>query len=152
MKLTSKAFQAGEAIPRRFTCEGEDQSPPLAWSEVPEAARSLLLLCDDPDAPGGVWHHWGLFDIPANSSGLPEGFPPGAHDGRIRQARNDFRLTAYGGPCPPVGHGRHHYHFRLLALDIESLGLPDGTACEKLEAAARDHVLETAELIGVFSR
>jgi len=116
MKLVSSAFPDGAAIPRRFTCDGENLSPPLQWSGVPEGTRSLVLLCDDPDAPAGTWHHWAVYDIPPN---VTEFAVNAAQDTKIKQAVNDFRKTGYGGPCPPPRHGPHHYHFRLLALSAD---------------------------------
>lgn len=152
MTLTSTAFSPGSRIPGRCTCEGDDVSPPLAWSGVPAAAKSLVLLCDDPDAPAGTWHHWAAFDIPADQKGLAENLAKAARAGPIRQAINDFRRPGYGGPCPPPGHGTHHYHFRLLALDLAALGLRDGARCVEVEKTARSHVVAEAELIGTYSR
>ena len=152
LQLTSTAFAPGSRVPARHTCEGDDVSPPLAWSGVPAAAKSLVLLCDDPDAPAGTWHHWAVFDIPANQNGLAENLAKSAHVGQIRQAINDFRRPGYGGPCPPPGHGIHHYHFRLMALNLAPLGLRDGARCVEVEKAARGHVVAEAELIGTYSR
>jgi hypothetical protein len=100
MRLRSNAFADGGGIPRRFTCEGEDTSPPLAWSEPPSPTQSFVLLCDDPDAPGGIWHHWAAYDIPADRTGLPEGVGRSS-TGDLAQAVNDFGRVGYGGPCPP---------------------------------------------------
>lgn len=150
MRLTSIAFPHGGKIPTRFTCDGADVSPPLAWSGAPPAARSFALVCSDPDAPHGVWFHWAIFDIPAGATDLAEhcvvsaASPP--------QARNDFGRQGYGGPCPPHGHGRHHYHFTLYALDVARLDLPQTATCRAVEEAARSHALATAELVGVYSR
>lgn len=152
MTLESRAFESGTRIPDRYTCMGDDISPPLAWSGAPAETRSFALLCDDPDAPAGTWHHWAVFDIPADRSELQEAFPKEARSGSIRQAVNDFRRSGYGGPCPPQGHGIHHYRFRLLALDTERLDLQPYADCRGVAAAARRHVLEEAELIGTYSR
>jgi hypothetical protein len=152
MSLTSSAFAAGKAIPQRYTCEGQDISPPLTWSGAPAGTRSFVLLCDDPDAPAGTWHHWALFDIPASTSDLAESYARDAHVGATRQAINDFGASGYGGPCPPKGHGTHHYHFKLLALDVEKLDVKERSRCKEVEAAARGHVLATAELIGTYAR
>jgi Raf kinase inhibitor-like YbhB/YbcL family protein len=151
-QLRSPAFADGAAVPVRHTCDGEDLSPPLVWSGAPAGARSFALLCDDPDAPAGTWHHWALFDIPATTTRLDEGVPATETAGVMRQAVNDFGRFGYGGPCPPRGHGVHHYHFRLLALDVPSLGLAGRVRCREVERAARAHVLATAELVGTFRR
>ncbi len=152
LQISSTAFADGERIPDRFTCTGDDTSPPLSWTGVPDGTGSLVLLCDDPDAPRGTWHHWALYDIAADSTGLDEGYPTDAQVGDTFQAVNDFRRTGYGGPCPPPGHGVHHYHFRLLALSVPRLDLGPSPECLQVEAAAKPHVLEEAVLIGTYSR
>ncbi len=116
MRLNSTAFADGSAIPRRFTCDDADLSPPLNWSDAPTGTRSFTLLCDDPDAPAGTWHHWAAYDIPSTLTMLAEGAASDAEQLGFKQAINDFQRPGYGGPCPPRGHGLHHYHFRLLAL------------------------------------
>jgi Raf kinase inhibitor-like YbhB/YbcL family protein len=151
-QLSSAAFKDGERIPDRYTCTGQDISPPLAWSGAPEGARSFALLCDDPDAPGGTWHHWAVFDLPADTRSLPEAYPTDATVGTSRQAVNDFRRTGYGGPCPPPGHGVHHYRFRLLALTVARLDLDAKARCLQVEAAARPHILAEARLTGTYAR
>lgn len=151
-QLLSPAFAQGQVIPARYTCDGDDISPPLRWSEAPAGTRSLALLCSDPDAPAGTWWHWAVYDIGADSSALPEAYPTDARVGPSRQATNDFRRTGYGGPCPPPGHGVHHYHFRLLALSVERLELGEGARCPEVGEAAAPHVLAQAELIGTYSR
>jgi hypothetical protein len=151
-QLTSTAFNGGERIPKRYTCDGENRSPPLAWTGAPSAARSFALLCDDPDAPAGTWHHWALFDIPATMTELDEGLPQEANVQALRQAFNDFVEIGYGGPCPPRGHGVHHYRFRLLALDVDRLSVKERVTCKEVEKAARSHVIATAELVGTYSR
>ena len=152
MRLTSSAFADGGVIPRRFTCDGEDVSPPLAWTDVPSAARSLVLLCDDPDAPAGTWHHWAIYDIPANRTGLADDADRDAAQAGFKQAINDFRSPGYNGPCPPRRHGPHHYHFRLLALSTASLTVRDEPTCRDVEREARKHVLSEATLVGVYQR
>src|SRR5204862_8324511 len=107
MELSSEAFSDGDPIPSRYTCEGEDVSPPLTWSDVPEDAVTLALICDDPDAPSGTFAHWVGWGIDPGVGGLAEGEAP------PRQGRNGFGNIGYGGPCPPPGHGKHHYRFRL---------------------------------------
>ncbi len=118
MKLVSSAFDDGAAIPRRFTCDGENLSPPLQWSGAPAGTLSFVQLCDDPDAPADTWHHWAAYDIPPAVTELAV---DAAQNAKLRQAVNDFRKVGYGGPCPPHGHGPHHYHFRLLALSTDQL-------------------------------
>jgi Raf kinase inhibitor-like YbhB/YbcL family protein len=152
LRLSSSAFAHGERVPRQYTCEGQDKSPPLAWSDAPSGTKSFVLLCDDPDAPRGTWHHWAVFNIPADRTSLEEGFPTDAAVGPVHQAVTDFGRPGYGGPCPPRGHGTHHYHFRLLALSVPKLDLPLDAACPDVAAAAKPHVLETAELMGTYSR
>jgi Raf kinase inhibitor-like YbhB/YbcL family protein len=152
LQISSIAFTEGDRVPDRFTCSGEDISPPLSWAGVPAGTGSLVLLCDDPDAPAGTWHHWAVFDIAADSNGLDEAYPGDARVGGTRQAVNDFRRTGYGGPCPPPGHGVHHYRFRLLAVSIPGLDLGPSPSCPQVEAAAKPHLLEEAVLVGTYSR
>jgi Raf kinase inhibitor-like YbhB/YbcL family protein len=150
MRLRSSAFADGSTIPRRFTCEGDDVSPPLEWSDVPHGTRSFVLLCDDPDAPGGTWHHWAAYDIEATRTSLPLDAGNNAPLG-FKQAVNDFQKPGYGGPCPPPG-APHHYHFRLLALPIARLSVSDGASCASVESEARKHSLAEATLVGLYGR
>ncbi len=152
MRLRSSAFSDGSAIPRRFTCDGEDLSPPLDWSDVPAATRSFVLLCDDPDAPAGTWHHWAAYDIPAGQTALPLDASKKAEKLAFNQAINDFQRPGYGGPCPPHGNGPHHYHFRLSALSLDRLSLPAKASCRDVESAARKHTLAEAVLVGIYRR
>lgn len=151
MRLRSSAFADGASIPRRFGCEGDDISPPLEWSDVPADAKSFALLCDDPDAPGGTWHHWAAYDIAATQTSLPP--DAGAHVQNLgfKQAINDFQKRGYGGPCPPPG-PPHHYHFRLLALSVARLAAGDDASCGDVEAEARKHRLAEATLVGIYRR
>ncbi|MBW2149389.1 MAG: YbhB/YbcL family Raf kinase inhibitor-like protein [Deltaproteobacteria bacterium] len=151
-QLESTAFADGESIPDRYTCVGQNVSPPLSWSGAPSGTRSFVLLMDDPDAPGGTFKHWAAYDIPAETAGLQEGIPPQPEVEQLKQARNDFGRFGYGGPCPPVGHGVHRYHFRLLSLDVETLGLSSGMPFRDVEEAVVSHTLAEAELIGTYSR
>ena len=151
MQLGSRAFSNGSAIPRRFTCDGDDLSPPLDWKAAPATTRSFVLLCDDPDAPAGKWHHWAAYDIDADQTTLAEGAGRDAA-AQFKQAINDFRRAGYGGPCPPHGHGRHRYHFRLLALSVDRLPLGDKPSCSEVEREARKHAVAEATLIGVYQR
>ncbi|SDR57523.1 hypothetical protein SAMN05444161_6621 [Rhizobiales bacterium GAS191] len=152
MRLSSSAFPDGSAIPRRFTCDGEDLSPPLDWSESPPETRSFVLLCDDPDAPSGTWRHWAAYDISATQTTLAEGVAQHAETQGFKQAVNDFHRPGYGGPCPPRGHGPHHYHFRLLALSVDRLAMRKEPSCRDVEREARGHVLTEAILVGVYER
>ena len=146
LELTSDAFQDGQAIPQQYSCDGADQSPPLRWGEPPQGTKSFALVVDDPDAPGGTFRHWGAFDIPAEALSLSAGQAAGA------QAVNDFGNTGYGGPCPPKGHGVHHYHFKLFALGVDKLGLGADAKVADVEKAARRHAIGQAELIGTYER
>lgn len=152
LTLTSTAFADGERIPELYSCDGANISLPLAWSGAPAGVRSFALLCDDPDAPGGTWTHWAVFDIAADAKGLPQDYPKDARVGAVRQAVTDFKLAGYGGPCPPRGHGLHHYHFRVLALDVERLDLPSDASFGDVATAAAPHILAEATLIGTYSR
>jgi Raf kinase inhibitor-like YbhB/YbcL family protein len=144
--LTSDAFEEGQPIPVQFSCDGEDRSPTLKWGEPPEGTKSFALVVDDPDAPSGLFRHWGAYDIPASTRELAEGAsPPG-------QARNSFGKPGYGGPCPPPGHGPHRYHFKLYALDVDKLGLEPGGNIADVETAAQRHAIGRAELVGTFER
>jgi Raf kinase inhibitor-like YbhB/YbcL family protein len=143
--LESSAFDHAQAIPSRYTCDGDDLSPPLRWANVPGESRSLALLVDDPDAPSGVFTHWVAWGLDPGAAGLGEGeSAPG-------EGRNDFGAVGYRGPCPPPGHGRHRYVFRLYALDAD-LELEPGAGKAELEQAIAGHVLTTAELVGVYER
>lgn len=154
LTLRSAGFQDGQTIPRRFTCDGEDVSPPLRWSDPPPSTRSLALVVEDPDAPDPAhpqrtWVHWIVFNLPADCPGLPEdadrhGLPAGSRSGR-----NDWQRAGWGGPCPPIG--RHRYFFRLFALDtrLEGLNAPNRT---ELEQAIAGHILDRAELVGLYGR
>ena len=150
MKITSAAFRDDGEIPRKYTCDGEDISPPIEWNDVPTEAKTVALICDDPDAPRKDFTHWVLFDRPAAARTLQEHVAPRQElpDGG-RQGKNDFGKVGYGGPCPPSG--SHRYRFRLYALDAE-LGLPPSATRKDVETAMTGHVLETAELTGVYAR
>jgi Raf kinase inhibitor-like YbhB/YbcL family protein len=150
MQLTSSAFSPGGAIPARFTCDGANVSPPLAWFHVPQGARSFALVCADPDAPGGTWYHWAIYDIPGAARGLREGVAPTA--AQPPQATNDFRQPGYGGPCPPRGHGPHRYVFTLYAIGAERLAVAPRAGCRAVEAAGRAAATASAELIGRYGR
>lgn len=150
MKLESTAFIANGMIPFLYTCDGQDMSPPLSWDAPPTGTQSLALIVDDPDAPGRIFVHWVLYDIPPETRQLPQAvaatatLPNGG-----TQGQNDFGNLGYGGPCPPSG--LHRYFFKLYALDRE-LGLQSGATKAQLEAAMSGHILAGAELIGRYSR
>jgi hypothetical protein len=149
--ITSTAFNNGEAIPRRFTCDGSNFSPLLAWTEPPSGTQSFALIMDDPDAPRGDWVHWVIFDIPALTSGLPDNLPPVPEmQTGARQGMNDYHHFGYSGPCPPKNK-EHRYFFRLYALD-QRLGLMPGALKQDVERAMRGHVLGKAELMGRYER
>lgn len=151
LTLTSSAFAEGQKIPPKFTREGENLMPPLEWSGVPEGTRSLALVVEDPDAPSGTFRHCAIFDIPPDRDGLPQSVDTG-HDNALSYAVNDFGNVRYDGPEPPKGHGPHHYHFRLAALDVPSLGVPGRIEAEKVLDEMRKHAIEEAELVGVYER
>ena len=152
MQLRSSAFPDGAGVPRQFTCDAEDLSPPLEWSGAPEGTRSFVLLCDDPDAPAGTWHHWAAYDIPARLTGLAQAAAQRGSADELKQAVNDFRRPGYGGPYPPRGHGIHHYHFRLLALSVDRLAIGRQPSCREVEREARKHVIAEATLVGTYQR
>lgn len=152
MELRSSGFRNGTTVPGRFTCDGEDVSPPLEWSSAPAGTRSFVLLCDDPDAPAGTWHHWAAYDIAADQTGLTEGAARSGGAKSFKQAINDFGKPGYGGPCPPHRHGIHHYHFRLLALSVDHLPLGSKPSCKEVEREARKHAISEAMLVGLYQR
>jgi Raf kinase inhibitor-like YbhB/YbcL family protein len=143
--LQSSAFGPGEPIPRRHGCEGEDLSPPLAWSGAPDGTRSLALIVDDPDAPVGTFTHWLGWGLASGAERLGEG------QAAPIEGRNDFGTSGYRGPCPPPGHGRHRYFFKLYALDSDP-DLPPGATRDELEGTLEGHTLAVAELIGTYER
>ncbi len=154
MKVTSNAFEHGASIPKRYTCEGEDLSPPLAWSEVPAGTRSLALIVDDPDAPDPAapkmtWVHWVLYNLPADTTHLDQGIAPSALPAGTLQGKNDWKRTGYGGPCPPIG--RHRYFHKLYALDAMLPDLKQPTK-DQLLKAMQGHVLAQAELLGTYQK
>lgn len=146
IKLSSNSFADGEMIPRRYTCDDEDLSPHLAWSDVPAGAASLALIADDPDAPAGTWVHWVLYNLPPEISELPEGV-----ESMIGvQGKNDFGRLGYGGPCPPRGKV-HRYYFKLYALDT-LLDLREGATKPRLLQAMEAHILAQGEWMGRYRR
>jgi len=150
-QITSAAFKHGESVPKKYTCDGANASPPLAWKEPPAGTKSFAVVCEDPDAPAGTWVHWVLYGLPAAASGLPEGVTPTPTlpDGS-RQGTNDFKKTGYGGPCPPPG-TPHQYYFRLYALDTAPTLAPGATK-QQLLHAVEGHVIAQAEVMGHYGR
>ena len=154
MKIASAAFEHGASIPKRYTCEGEDLSPPLQWSGVPAGARSLALIVDDPDAPDPAapkmtWVHWVLYNLPPATTHLDPGVAPSTLPVGTLQGRNDWKRTGYGGPCPPIG--RHRYFHKLYALDAMLPDLKQPTK-DQLLKAMDGHVLAQGELIGTYQK
>jgi Raf kinase inhibitor-like YbhB/YbcL family protein len=149
-ELTSPAFSQGEPIPEKYSCKGEDISPPLAWDDPPQGTQSFVLTMDDPDAPVGIWDHWILFNIPANTRGLEENLPiTGANPGWILVGNNSWGRADYGGPCPPSG--THRYFFKLYAVDT-TLSLQSGASKGQVLESINGHILTQAGLMGTFSR
>jgi Raf kinase inhibitor-like YbhB/YbcL family protein len=150
IQLTSSAFADGQPIPARFTCTGDDLSPPLAWSGAPETAQSFALIMDDPDAPGGTWVHWVVYNLPASTASLPEAVQPDEQlAGGGLHGKNSWKKTGYGGPCPPSG--THHYVFRLYALDA-LLELDAGATEKDLAGPMEGHILARGQLVGTYQK
>jgi hypothetical protein len=148
--ITSSAFTEGALIPKKYTCDAEDISPDLRWSGVPSGAKSVALICDDPDAPVGTWVHWVLFNLPADTTALPAGIPAEAVlKNGARHGKNDFRKLGYGGPCPPGG--THRYFFKIYALDAV-LTLESGSTKAQLLDAMKGHILAEGQLMGKYKR
>lgn len=150
IKVTSAAFKEGQPIPRAYTCAGVNVSPPLEWSGVPKAAKTIAIIVDDPDAPSGTWVHWVLYNVPADNIGFVENVPATEtlKAGGF-QGKNDFDKIGYGGPCPPSG--THRYFFKLYAVDAE-LPLKAAATKAELEKALEGHVVAQGQLIGTYSR
>lgn len=151
MEIRSSAFQNGGDIPRKYTCDGTDISPPLRWENPPAGTKAFALIADDPDAPVGTWVHWVIYDLPAVTKELAEGTPTSESllNG-AKQGVNDFRKVGYGGPCPPSGPA-HHYFFKLYALDMETSLKPRATKQQLLDAI-KGHILAETQLMGRYKR
>ena len=145
LRVSSPVFSNGSEIPRKYTCDGQNAPPPLEWAGVPNTAKSLAIICDDPDAPSGTFTHWVLYDIPASASGLPE------HPTIGTSGVNSFGNAGFGGPCPPKRDHAHHYHFHIYALDVDSLGTA-GLSKDDAVEAMRGHVVAEAEVVGTYKR
>jgi len=150
IKITSSAFEEGGMIPRKYTCDGANISPPLAWDSVPEETKTLALIGDDPDAPMGTWVHWVVYALPPDLRELPEDIPPTETlENGAQQGTNDFRKIGYGGPCPPGG--THRYYFKLYALDI-TLDRDPGMTKADLLKAMNGHILAEGRVMGKYKR
>jgi Raf kinase inhibitor-like YbhB/YbcL family protein len=150
LKVSSSAFEEGGLIPPKYTCDGENVSPPLEWENVPEGAKSIALISDDPDAPMGTWVHWVLFNLPGETKELAENIPSDKTlTNGARQGTNDFSKIGYGGPCPPSG--THRYFFKVYALDGQ-IDLPAGATKPELLRAMQGHILSQGQLIGKYKR
>jgi Raf kinase inhibitor-like YbhB/YbcL family protein len=155
LTIQSPAFGNNQVIPKRFAGDGEDVSPQLTWSGVPESAKELALICDDPDAPTPEpWVHWVIYKVPASATGLPENVAknekPTSPAGAL-QGRNSSGRIGYGGPAPPRGHGVHHYHFKLYALDA-AIDAKAGLDKKQLLSAMKGHIIAQGELVGTYQR
>lgn len=150
LTVSSTAFLSGQSIPIKYSCTGREVSPPLTWTGVPADTKSFALIVDDPDAPGGTWVHWVMFNIPAATNNLPEAIPAGGQlsDGSL-QGKNSSGTQGYNGPCPPSG--THRYFFKLYALNA-TLTLSAGASTQQLLAAMQGHILAQGELMGTFSK
>jgi Raf kinase inhibitor-like YbhB/YbcL family protein len=157
LTIRTPAFADGKTIPVKYTRDGDNLSPPLSWSGAPSGTKSFALIVADPDAPRGTFYHWAMFNIPADRNELPEGSGrKSGHSktgsGAVRLGLNDFGEVGYDGPEPPHGHGVHHYHFRLAALDVPALTLPDRVKVADVWREAEKHALATAEVVGTYER
>ena len=151
MTMRSSSFEPGKEIPKKYTCDGSDASPQISWDDVPAGTETLALIMDDPDAPGKVFTHWVIYNIPASRNELPECVPAEKIVKKgCSQGLNDFRMMGYGGPCPPPGMP-HHYRFHLYALD-KILDVPSGVSKGAILSAMKGHVLAEAEIIGLYGR
>jgi Raf kinase inhibitor-like YbhB/YbcL family protein len=151
MQVMSTAFKNMQPIPRDYTCDGKNISPPLSWSSAPAGTKSFALIVEDPDAPAGTWTHWVVFDLPGDTSELSEDAVKSQFaSGGMKEGLNDFKHIGYGGPCPPAGKP-HRYMFKLYALDT-MLGLKSGASKKELEAAMAKHILGQGQLTGTYQR
>ena len=152
LQIRTPAFAPNERIPEQFSRDRENMSPRLEWDGAPAKTRSFALVVEDPDAPRGTFRHWAAYDIPPEARYLAEGAGSSARGAPVRMGRNDFGNAAYDGPQPPQGHGVHHYHFRLFALDVPQLDVPRGADARQVLEAAHEHSIAEAETVGTFER
>jgi len=146
LQLTSTAFGNGQPIPVQYTCDGTGQAPALSWGEPPPGTKSFALVVDDPDAPSGTFRHWGVYDMPASARSIGGGEQAGT------EVSNDFGKRGYGGPCPPKGHGPHHYHFKLFALNVGRLDIDPNAKVADVEREAANHAIAQDELVRTYER
>jgi len=149
MKLVIAAFPEAGTVPQLHTCAGADLSPAIEWSGAPAGTKSFALIVDDPDAPGGVWNHWLLFNIPSTVHAIAQGYKPGKLG---ESGSNDFGKPGYNGPCPPKDRGEHRYYFKIFALDVPQLNLKKGASRAELDRAIHGHIVGQAEYMGRFER
>lgn len=150
MEITSSAFKDGDSIPSKYTCDNLDISPPLKWSKEPEDTKTFALICDDPDAPGGTWVHWVVYNIPGTMYEFEEDIAKnGLFQNNALQGKNDFGNNNYGGPCPPGG--THRYYFKIYALDA-TLGAQPGITKRELLKLMDGHILDQGQLMGRYKR
>jgi len=150
LEIKSSSVKAGENIPAKFTCDGENISPQLSWSGIPDSVKELILICDDPDAPAGTWVHWVLYGLSPDTNGLPENVAQKEKASGATQGKNDFGKIGYGGPCPPRGKA-HRYFFRLYAID-KTLNLKPGAIKKDVMKAIDGHIMAQGELMGKYGR
>ena len=148
LQITVEGFGEGAFIPARFTCDGQNVNPAVKWTGAPTGVMSFALIVDDPDAPGGTWNHWIVWDIPSDAHAIAEGKARGAG----MAGTNDFGDIGYGGPCPPKGGGAHRYYFRLYALNAHTLGLAAGSKRSALDRALKEHVITETAYMGRYER
>lgn len=150
--ISSPAFAANQPIPKKFSREAGNVSPPLEWHSAPGGTQSFALIAEDPDAPNGTFRHWAAYDIPESCRQLTNGAGSRDQNPEVPMGRNDFGNARYDGPQPPLGHGVHHYHFRLFALDVPRLDVPPNSTAGDVLAAAQKHALGEADIVGTFTR
>jgi Raf kinase inhibitor-like YbhB/YbcL family protein len=152
LQIRTPAFAQDQRIPKQFSRDGGNVSPLIEWQGAPAGTRSYALVVEDPDAPSGTFRHWAAYDIPPDEQRLPEGAGSGTRSAPLHMATNDFGNAQYDGPQPPPGHGTHHYHFRLFALDVPELDVPDDCDAGQVLEAARAHSIAEADAVGTFER
>lgn len=150
--VNSPAFENAQRIPTQYTGDGDNIAPPLEWDTPPAGTASIAVIMEDPDAPTGTFRHWGMYDLAPERTRLPEGTTQGAKTERFGYVYNDFGNPRYDGPLPPEGHGVHHYHFKVLALDVPHLNLPEKPSVDDLWKAVEGHVIDQGELVALYER
>jgi len=151
--IKSSAFKEGAPIPKEYSCEGKNTSPELSWSGAPAGTKSFVLICDDPDAPHGAWTHWIVYDVPSTTLSFSPNMKIGAElEHGIKQGSQSSGVLGYQGPCPPQGHGVHHYHFTLYAMECPSLGIAGGADRKQVEQAMVKHIISQTQCMGTYER